>query len=126
MFSVRPISSLGSRVLGFSTSTRCTLPTIASLIFLALALIAACRRISRACFSVAGVSSARLAAGVPGRAEKMKEKLWSKPMSSISFMVLPKSSSVSPGKPTMKSDDTQMSGRTARSLRIFCLNSSAV
>ena len=46
--------------------------------------------------------------------------------SSISFIVCSKSASVSPGKPTMKSEETQMSGRTLRSLRIFCLNSSAV
>src|SRR3569833_516990 len=41
-------------------------------------------------------------------------------------MVAWKSASVSPGKPTMKSDVRQMSGRSARSLRIFALYSSAV
>ena len=126
MFSVRPLSSFGSRVLGFSTSTRCTLPTIAELIARALALIAACNRCSRSCLTASGVGSARFAAGVPGRAEKMKEKLWSKPTESTSARVLSKSSSVSVGKPTMKSVDTQMSGRTARNLRILRLYSSAV
>ncbi|MNO07478.1 hypothetical protein D3C81_2296830 [compost metagenome] len=56
----------------------------------------------------------------------MKEKLWSNPTSSISFIVFSKSASVSPGKPTMKSELIEMSGRTARSLRIRDLNSSAV
>ena len=56
----------------------------------------------------------------------MKLKLESKPMSSISFMVLAWSSSVSPGKPTMKSVDRLMSGRTARSLRMMLLYSIAV
>ena len=56
----------------------------------------------------------------------MKENDWSKPTSSISFIVFSKSASLSPGKPTMKSEEIEMSGRTARSLRIFCLNSSAV
>ena len=41
-------------------------------------------------------------------------------------MVASKSRSVSPGKPTMKSDDTLMPGRASRSRRIFCLYSSAV
>ena len=44
----------------------------------------------------------------------------------VSFSVFAKSASVSPGKPTMKSEEIEMPGRTARSLRIFCLNSSAV
>jgi hypothetical protein len=67
----------------------------------------------------------RAAAGVPGRELKTKERA-SKPTSSISFIVLAKSSSVSPGKPTMKSDDRLMPGRTARSLRMMLLYSSAV
>ncbi len=66
------------------------------------------------------------AAGVPGRGLKMKEKLASKPTSSISFMVFSKSSSVSPGKPTMKSDEREMSGRAARSWRTSDLYSSVV
>ena len=37
-----------------------------------------------------------------------------------------KSSSVSPGNPTIRSVDMHMSGRTARSLRSFCLYSSTV
>jgi hypothetical protein len=41
-------------------------------------------------------------------------------------MVFSKSSSVSPGKPTMKSDDSEMSGRAARSLRMIDLYSMAV
>ena len=56
----------------------------------------------------------------------MKLKLASKPMSSISFIVRAWSSAVSPGKPTMKSVDRLMSGRTARSLRIVLLYSSVV
>ena len=56
----------------------------------------------------------------------MKLKEASKPTSSISFMVSSKSLSVSPGKPTMKSVDREMSGRTARSRRTMDLYSSAV
>ena len=41
-------------------------------------------------------------------------------------MSLPKSSSVSPGKPTMKSEDSEICGRTARSLRTVLLYSMAV
>ena len=47
-------------------------------------------------------------------------------ISSMSFIIRPKSSSVSPGKPTMKSLDRLMCGRTARSLRIVLLYSIAV
>ena len=69
MFSVRPVSSFGFFLLGPSTSCDCVVPIIACEIFLALASIAVCSRASRAFFSSIGVSSARLAAGVPGRAE---------------------------------------------------------
>ncbi|MCY1559503.1 hypothetical protein D9M68_965500 [compost metagenome] len=67
-----------------------------------------------------------MAAGVPGRGLKMKLKLVSKPTSVMSFIILSKSSSVSPGKPTMKSLLITSSGRIARSLRTVLLNSMAV
>ena len=63
---------------------------------------------------------------MPGRGLKMKLKLLSKWMSSISFIILLKSSSVSPGKPTMKSLLMARSGRMARSLRTVLLYSMAV
>ena len=47
----------------------CVVPTISPLIFAACALIAFCRRVRRSCFTVSGVGSNRLAAGVPGRLE---------------------------------------------------------
>jgi hypothetical protein len=56
----------------------------------------------------------------------MKENDWSKLASRTSFSVASKSRSVSPGKPTMMSVDTDIDGRTARSRRSFSLNSSAV
>ncbi len=56
----------------------------------------------------------------------MNENEASKPTSSISFIVFSKSSAVSPGKPTMKSVDSEISGRAARSLRMIDLYSSAV
>ena len=56
------------------------------------------------------MSSASAAAGVPGRGLKMKLKLSSKPTSSTSFIIRSKSSSVSPGKPTMKSLEIAMPG----------------
>ena len=77
-------------------------------------------------FTACGVSSGSAAAGVPGRGLKTKLKLESKPISSISFIVFAWSSSVSPGKPAMKSVETLMPGRRARSLRIVLLNSIAV
>jgi hypothetical protein len=63
---------------------------------------------------------------VPGRGLKMKLKLLSKPTSWISFIILLKSSSVSPGKPTMKSLLIAMSGRIARSFFTVLLYSMAV
>ena len=45
----------------------------------------------------------------------LNEKAWAKPISSTSRMVAAKSASLSPGKPTMKSDDSARSGRAARS-----------
>ena len=44
----------------------------------------------------------------------------------MSFIVASKSASVSPGKPMMKSDDREMSGRAARSLRTSDLYSRIV
>ena len=60
----------------------------------------------------------------PDAKTKLKEA--SNSRSVASFMSLSKSSSVSPGKPTMKSVDRLMSGRMALSLRIVLLYSSAV
>ncbi len=105
---------------------RCTVPTRLSLIDLMLALMTACSSCRRRSLTSCGVSSCRLAAGVPGRGLKMKLKLLSKWMSSMSFIILPKSSSVSPGKPTMKSLLMARSGRMARSLRMVLLYSMAV
>ena len=56
----------------------------------------------------------------------MKLKELSKRTSWMSFIIFWKSSSVSPGKPTMKSLLIAMSGRMARSLRIVLLYSMAV
>ena len=92
----------------------------------ALASMRACSCCSRSSFVACGVSSRSAAAGVPGRGLKTKLKLESKPSSSISAIVFAWSSSVSPGKPTMKSEDRLISGRTARSLRIVLLYSSVV
>jgi len=50
----------------------------------------------------------------------------SKPTSRASASVAAKSRSLSPGNPTMKSEEIAMSGRAARSLRTFSLNSSVV
>ena len=126
LHSVRPLSSLASFLDAPSTSTACAVPTRAALMRWPCASTAACSRCRRASLTSAGVSSASEAAGVPGRGLKTKLKLWSNSTSSISFSVRPKSSSYSPGKPTMKSLETQMSGRTRRSLRIVLLNSAAV
>ena len=105
---------------------RCTVPRRVALMLRMLPSITACSSCRRRSLTSCGVSSCRLAAGVPGRGLKMKLKLLSKPMSSISFIIFAWSSSVSPGKPTMKSLLMAMSGRMARSLRTVLLYSMAV
>jgi hypothetical protein len=62
-----------------------------------------------------GTSSGTVAAGVPGRGLNMKLNETSKPTASTRSRVAWKSASLSPGKPTMKSDDSVRPGRTARS-----------
>src|SRR5690606_4717621 len=69
MFSVFPVNSASSLRDAPVTRTRCTLPTMPLAMVAAWALIRACRRSSRACFTASGVSSSRSAAGVPGRRE---------------------------------------------------------
>ena len=87
----------------------------------------ACSRCRRASLTACGVSSCSAAAGVPGRGLKTKLKLPSKPTSSISFIVLRE---VGVGLAGEADDEVaataQMPGRTARSLRIVLLYSSAV
>ncbi len=68
LLSVRPLICAGSFFDGFSTSTRCTEPTIAALAFAASSSMRACRRASRAFLHATGRWSANPAAGVPGRA----------------------------------------------------------
>ncbi|MNV99310.1 hypothetical protein D3C71_1946550 [compost metagenome] len=102
------------------------MPTRSSLMSLMLRLITACSSCRRRSLTSCGVSSCRLAAGVPGRGLKMKLKELSKRTSSMSFIIFWKSSSVSPGKPTMKSLLMARSGRIARSLRTVLLYSIAV
>ncbi|CFW09073.1 Uncharacterised protein [Bordetella pertussis] len=126
LFSVRPISSLGSRREGPSTSTRWRVPIMPWAMAAACWLMSACNCCRRRSLTSCGVSSCRSAAGVPGRREYTNENEVSKPTSSISFMVFWKSSSVSPGKPTMKSEDSVRLGRAARRRRTTDLNSSAV
>ena len=55
---------------------------------------------------------------VPGRGLYLNEKALAKPMSATSRIVSSKSSSVSPGKPTMKSPERAMSGRARRTRSI--------
>ncbi|MCY1562343.1 hypothetical protein D9M68_997190 [compost metagenome] len=102
------------------------MPTRCALMAPMWALMAACSSCRRRNFTSAGVSSCRLAAGVPGRGLKMKLKELSKPTSAMSFIILAKSSSVSPGKPTMKSLLMARSGRMARSFFTVLLYSMAV
>ena len=55
------------------------------------------------------------AAGVPGRWEYLKLNAWAKPTRRTRSIVASKSASVSPGWPTMKSDDSARSARASRS-----------
>ena len=75
----------------------------------------ACNSASRSTLTGSGTCSAADAAGVPGRGEYLNENAWAKPTSSTRSSVARKSSSLSPGNPTMKSDDSARSGRAARS-----------
>lgn len=56
----------------------------------------------------------------------MKLNDWSKLISFTKSSSFWKSSSVSPGKPTIKSDEIVISGRIALNFLIFCLNSKIV
>ena len=58
--------------------------------------------------------SASSAAGVPGRGEYLNENALANPFFDQIARSPPKSASVSPGKPTMKSEESAMSGRAAR------------
>jgi tRNA-2-methylthio-N6-dimethylallyladenosine synthase len=118
---VRPINSAALLRDAPSTKMRCTVPNRLSPMRRTLSSTVACRCCNRRNFTSCAVSSCKLAAGVPGRGLKMKLNDASKPMSVMSFISLSKSSSVSPGKPTMKSELMAMLGRTARSLRIVLL-----
>src|SRR5499427_1801304 len=73
-----------------------------------------CSRARRSVFTSSAIWSSRSAAGVPGRGEYLNENAPAKPTSSTMRKVSLKSSSVSLGKPTMKSDVKAISGRTAR------------
>ena len=67
---------------------------------------------------VAKIGEALSAAGVPGRGLYLKEKAAAKPTASTSARVAAKSASLSPGKPTMKSEERAISPRARRSRSI--------
>ena len=73
--------------------------------------IHACSRSSRSSISSADTVARMSAAGVPGRGEYLNEKAPANPILSTSARVAGKSSSVSLGNPTMKSDENAMSCR---------------
>ena len=60
------------------------------------------------------VSPGKAAPGGPGRIEYLKLKAEPYPISRTASMVRSKSISLSPGNPTMKSEDSAISGRAAR------------
>ena len=95
-------------------STGMPQPTLAALKASCCARISACRRASRSSLTASGTWPAAAAAGVPGRGEYLNEKACAKPTWRTSASVASKSASVSPGWPTMKSDDSARSGRVAR------------
>ena len=70
------------------------------------AVISACSVCSRAS-AISAATAGFSAAGVPGRAEYLKLKACPKPTARIRSSVASKSASVSPGKPTMKSERQQ-------------------
>ncbi len=100
---------------GPSTRMRCTVPTIASLMRAGVVVdrrLQALQPLQLDLVRGVVLQAGRRRAGA--RAEDEAEKLLSKPTSAISFIIASKSASVSPGKPTMKSDEMAMSGRTSR------------
>jgi hypothetical protein len=106
-----------SLLLGPSTSTRCRVPTSDARCAAEIDSAASKSRASRSLFTSSGTSSPRRSAGVYGRAEYLKPKSETKPISPTSDNVSRKSSSVSPGKPTMTSVDSVRPARARISRR---------
>src|ERR1700755_12864 len=76
--------------------------------------------------SAADTVSCISAAGVPGRGEYLKEYAAAYPICVTSARVAAKSSAVSPGKPTIKSDENAMSWRALRKRSMTSRYSAAV
>ena len=70
-----------------------------------------CKACSRSRFSASGTGRSSLPLACRGRALYLKEKAWAKRTRPASANVAAKSASVSPGKPTIMSVESAMSGR---------------
>src|SRR6266513_2649467 len=98
-----------------STSTSCVLPTRATFLRRAMPRTAATRPSRRSPATASGTGSLSRVAGVASRGEYLKVYASSNPTSSTSDSVSRKSSSVSPGNPTMMSVVRAMPGTALRS-----------
>src|SRR6266516_1661698 len=112
---VRPRSRLGSVRLGLSTRTSSTRPTRPALREAATCCTTSISRSMRSCFTSSGICSVIAAASVPARGEYTNVYALSKPTSSTADIVSRRSSSVSPGKPTIRSVVSARSGIASRS-----------
>src|SRR6266566_4600330 len=112
---VRPRSRLGLVRLGLSTRTSSTRPTRPALREAATCWTTSISRSMRSCFTSSGICSVIAAASVPARGEYTNVYALSKPTPSTAEIVSRRSSSVSPGKPTIRSVVSARSGIALRS-----------
>ena len=103
------MTELGDALRGYDKD-----PAIAAIVSRVMRSCSAGTAARRAVFTDSGPESASPAARVPGRSRDLHAKIESERTSSRSRSVSPNSASVSPGKPTMMSVDSAMSGRAAR------------
>src|SRR5687767_13934202 len=112
---VRPDSSASWRRPTESTSTSTVLPTAASWSAVWISRCSACSATMRDVFSSGLTSSARrFDASVFGRGEYLKENMLSYRAAAVSDSVCSKSSSVSPGNPTIMSVESVTPGTASR------------
>src|SRR6266566_2936052 len=98
-----------------STSTSCVVPTRPAFLRAACPRTTAMSRPSRSLATSSGTASLSRSAGVPSRGENLKVKASSKPAAGTRDIVCWKSSSVSPGNPTMRSVESAIPETACRS-----------
>ena len=118
LFSVRAASWPAPFFASLITSTRCSVPTIAREIASAWSRIRACNVCSHAFFVVSGISSYQTSCRCSRAGTVYEAKRGIEPNLVDQVHSLLKLHFSFAGKPTMKSEDKLMFGRTSRSLRM--------